>query len=132
MNISGPAVAAAWKNFLQSLSGEDERRNARLVVLHDELEAAWGVVKVRASGKSAKGHNGVKSCVGALSGFGGAGGARFWRIGVGIGRPESRERGDVSAYVLRKMSVWEREKVAGAAGEVLGILEGLRLGGEAG
>ena len=82
---------------------------------------------------SARGHRGVRSCLGALgsgsgsgSGSGGGGGNRgggFVRVGVGIGRCESRERGDVASFVLREMEARERERVEGAAGEVLRALE---------
>lgn len=46
----------------------------------------------------------------------------FTRIGIGIGRPESRESKDVANYVLRKMSVVEVQKVTEGAEEVVGIL----------
>lgn len=115
MNVSGPALATAWKTFLRDLPSEEERSRAKLVVLHDELESPFGKIKVR-NGGSARGHNGLKSCVGSL------GGMPFTRIGVGIGRPESRESGDVAAYVLRKMSGVEVMKVNSGVGEVVDIL----------
>merc|ERR1712093_416105 len=96
MNVSGPGVASAWRHFQKESRGED----TRLVVVHDELEIALGQVKVRPGAASAKGHNGLK------------------RIGVGIGRPESRDKRDVADYVLRKMSMVERGRIEGAAGKV--------------
>ncbi|KAK4697303.1 peptidyl-tRNA hydrolase, PTH1 family, partial [Lecanoromycetidae sp. Uapishka_2] len=118
MNVSGPAVAKAWKAFLQDLPNED-RTEAKLIVVHDELESPLGKVKVKASG-SAKGHNGLKSCMSSL------GGMPFTRIGVGIGRPESRESRDVANYVLRKMSSIEMQKVSDSADEVMETLAKLR------
>ncbi len=114
MNISGPAVAAAWKTFLRDLPNEDRPR-AKLVVVHDELESPLGKIKVKIGG-SARGHNGLKSCVGSL------GGMAFTRVGVGIGRPESRESRDVANYVLRKMTAMEVQKVNQGVEEVVEIL----------
>ncbi|MCJ1399982.1 hypothetical protein MMC11_003185 [Xylographa trunciseda] len=120
MNASGKPVAAAYKAFLQSLP-QDERPTAKLVVLHDELESPLGKIKMKVGG-SAKGHNGIKDIIRAM------GGADFVRIGVGIGRPESRESRDVANFVLRKMTVGEMARVRDGAGEVLMILEKIRRG----
>ncbi|KAK0121528.1 aminoacyl-tRNA hydrolase [Cadophora gregata] len=108
MNVSGPSVASAWRQFQKESRGED----TRLVVVHDELEIALGQVKVRPGTASAKGHNGLKSIGESL------GGKDYMRIGVGIGRPESRDKRDVADYVLKKMSMLERGKIEGAAGKV--------------
>lgn len=104
MNVSGTGVKSAWRKFKKD-AGEE---NARLVVVHDELEAALGTVKVRDGSSSAKGHNGLKDIGAKLAG------QRYMRIGVGIGRPESREPNAVASYVLRKMGAGERAKVEGA------------------
>jgi len=53
-------------------------------------------------------------------------GQKWVRIGVGIGRPESREPGVVAGYVLRKMSGSERGKIEGCVGRVEGELRRLR------
>jgi peptidyl-tRNA hydrolase, PTH1 family len=120
MNVSGKAVANAYNSFVRNLP-EGERDTARLVVLHDELEAPLGKIKMKAGG-SARGHNGIKSVVEAMRG------REFVRIGVGIGRPESRDSKDVADYVLKKMKPAEIEKVRDGASEVLRILERLRDG----
>ncbi|KJX98438.1 hypothetical protein TI39_contig412g00040 [Zymoseptoria brevis] len=116
MNDSGKGVRAAltaWKRSLPSGEGE-----GRLVVVHDELEKPLGAVSVKTKqGLSARGHNGLKSCAGSL------GGVEWVRIGVGIGRPESRESTDVARYVLRKMDSEQKMAVEGA---VEGVVEGLR------
>lgn len=111
MNISGKSVATAWKAFLKEQSSE-ERSRAKLIILHDELESPLGKIKFKTGG-SAKGHNGLKSCVASL------GGMEFTRVGIGIGRPESRESKEVAAYVLRKMKPAELQKVSDGAGEVM-------------
>ncbi|KAK4906497.1 hypothetical protein LTR28_000595, partial [Elasticomyces elasticus] len=50
-------------------------------------------------------------------------GQNFVRLGVGIGRPVSRESDDVARYVLRKMNPVEREKMEGIVGEVAARLK---------
>jgi peptidyl-tRNA hydrolase, PTH1 family len=108
MNVSGAGVAAAWRQFQREGRGGE----ARLVVVHDELELALGQVKVKSGSASAKGHNGLKSINGLLKG------SEYTRICVGIGRPESRDPDVVAGYVLRKMSAQERMKVEGCVGKV--------------
>ena len=114
MNVSGKSVAAAYKEFLRKL-GPDERPMAKLVIVHDELESAPGKIKLKKGG-SAKGHNGLKSCMASL------GGMEFMRLGVGIGRPESRDSQEVANYVLRKMTPSEILKIKSGAGDALELL----------
>jgi PTH1 family peptidyl-tRNA hydrolase len=112
MNTSGPTLLKAWNSFV-SIYG---LANSGLIVLHDELELPLGQVKVKSGKSSAKGHNGIKSVQASLQGAGLVDrlGPNFVRIGVGIGRPASREREDVSQFVLGQMTRNEREKVEGA------------------
>lgn len=65
----------------------------RVVVLHDEIDLPFGEVRTRLGGGLA-GHNGLKSL---RRGFGDAG---FWRVRVGVGRPDSTDPEIVSRYVL--------------------------------
>lgn len=69
-----------------------------------------------------RGHNGIKSIQAALPNV------PFVRIGIGIGRPESREPDVVAKYVLRKMTDRERHSVEGCAGKVIDILEDIGEG----
>ncbi|EME81907.1 uncharacterized protein MYCFIDRAFT_7621, partial [Pseudocercospora fijiensis CIRAD86] len=104
MNESGKGVRAAWMNWTKSLSLADGE--GRLVIVHDELEKPLGAVSLRTQqGLSAKGHNGIKSVLAHL------GKLPFARIGVGIGRPTSRQSDDVARFVLRKMDPREKEAV---------------------
>lgn len=119
MNLSGPPLAKAWRSFLASLPSDLDRRLARLVVLHDELESPLGRVKVKTGG-SVRGHKGLKSVLEQL------GAKEFVRVGVGIGRPDSRKPEDVIRFVLRKISQEEMSAVSEAAGEVLEILNTIR------
>jgi PTH1 family peptidyl-tRNA hydrolase len=67
----------------------------RTVVLHDEIDLPFGEVQVRLGGGLA-GHNGLKSL---KRGFGDP---EFWRVRVGVGRPDSTDPEVVSAYVLSR------------------------------
>jgi PTH1 family peptidyl-tRNA hydrolase len=125
MNLSGKGVAGAYRAWVreQSLSSATTATatTGRLVVLHDELEKPLGSVTVREQqGLSAKGHNGIKSCLASL------GNIPFVRVGVGIGRPLSREPDHVASYVLKKMTPGERQKVEAAAREVMTRLMALK------
>jgi peptidyl-tRNA hydrolase, PTH1 family len=115
MNVSGPPLVAAWRQFVRD-EGAD---GARLVVVHDELEAALGSVKVKKGGGSARGHNGLKSIEEALCGTRmGDGAWEYVRIGIGIGRPASRDSSEVADYVLRKVTPQEKAKVEACVGRV--------------
>lgn len=120
MNVSGPAVSSAWKAF-----SKDAQRNGeigKLIVLHDELELGLGLVKVKSGKLSPRGHNGLKSIRDAMPGV------DYTRIGIGIGRPVSREPKAVADYVLRKMTGKERDAILSSVGRVEGELRKLALG----
>ncbi|KAH9827340.1 Peptidyl-tRNA hydrolase [Teratosphaeria destructans] len=111
MNESGKGVKAAFHAWSRGLSGGQQ---GRLVVIYDELEQPLGKVTVRtATGLSARGHNGLKSIMAAMPQ------APFARIGLGIGRPVSRDSDAVARYVLGKMRPGERERIEGSVGEVV-------------
>jgi PTH1 family peptidyl-tRNA hydrolase len=65
----------------------------RVIVIHDEIDLPFGEIQVRLGGGLA-GHNGLKSL---KKGFGDP---EFWRVRVGVGRPDSTDPEIVSAYVL--------------------------------
>jgi len=111
MNDSGPGLAAAWRAFCSSASAAGEP--PRLVVVYDDMELACGKFNVKGgAGKSARGHNGLKS----LLGVSGMKTVDFSRVGVGIGpRPLSREPDEVARFVLRKMTAAQRGAVEGLA-----------------
>jgi PTH1 family peptidyl-tRNA hydrolase len=69
----------------------------RIVVVHDEIDLAFGEVRSRLGGGLA-GHNGLKSLKAEL------GGADFWRVRVGVGRPDSTDPDIVAGYVLGRFS----------------------------
>jgi PTH1 family peptidyl-tRNA hydrolase len=76
----------------------------RVLVLHDEIDLPFGDVRVRLGGGLA-GHNGLKSL---KRGFGDP---EFWRVRVGVGRPDSTDPEIVASYVLGRFRE-PREEVA--------------------
>ena len=110
MNVSGPWVAKAWRGALKAQGDEGTSRAVNrvgLLLIHDDLEEALGVLKVRPWTRSHRGHNGLKSISTKLrpAEFEGA---HWARVSVGIGRPDERDKMSVSDYVLRQMSSEER------------------------
>lgn len=93
----------------------------RVVVVHDEIDLPFGEVRARLGGGLA-GHNGLKSL---KRGFGDA---EFWRVRVGVGRPDSTDPEVVASYVLSRFRE-PREQVAAliesAAGETERLVEEL-------
>ncbi|KAJ5953463.1 hypothetical protein N7454_000359 [Penicillium verhagenii] len=123
---------------------------ATLVILHDELEAPLGKVRVKRGGPevaSLRGHRGLISVCESLRGKGlypaqlqgqpgqkqqGRKGGKeeclprdlsILRVGVGIGRPDSRAKNAVADYVLAEMDAVELAAVKKAVEPVMGILE---------
>ena len=98
----------------------------RVVAIHDEIDLPFGEVQSRLGGGLA-GHNGLKSLRAGLGDEG------FWRVRVGVGRPDSTDPEVVSAYVLgsfREPRAEVEELVAGGADEAERLVE--RLSGERG
>jgi PTH1 family peptidyl-tRNA hydrolase len=85
MNVSGDSAGPARGSLRTPLD--------RVIVLHDEIDLPFGEVRVRLGGGLA-GHNGLKSL---KRGFGDA---EFWRVRVGVGRPDSTDPEIVASYVL--------------------------------
>lgn len=104
MNVSGDSAGPARGSLKVPLE--------RTIVLHDEIDLPFGEVRVRLGGGMA-GHNGLKSL---KRGFGDA---EFWRLRVGVGRPDTTDPEIVSAYVLGRFREprAEVEALIGAAAE---------------
>lgn len=100
MNASGDSVGPARGSLKAPLD--------RLVVVHDEIDLPFGEVQSRIGGGLA-GHNGLKSLKQGL------GSAEFWRVRVGVGRPDSTDPEIVSAYVLGRFRE-PREEVEALVG----------------
>ena len=120
MNESGKGLKAAFTAWSKHIPIGEE---GRVVVIYDELEKPLGSVTVRTNqGASARGHNGLKSILKLMRDV------PFARIGIGIGRPVSRESNEVARYVLKKMTPPEKEKIDGSVEEVVRKLQQLERG----
>jgi PTH1 family peptidyl-tRNA hydrolase len=75
---------------------------AQLVVIHDELDIAFGTLRVKLGGGD-NGHNGLRSIRSSL------GTGDFYRVRCGIGRPPGRQ--DVADFVLTNYSSTERKEL---------------------
>ncbi|KAH9994035.1 peptidyl-tRNA hydrolase [Russula vinacea] len=84
MNLSGPPVLMALRKTV--------RAAPYMIVLHDSIEHKPTTVSQK-FGRSGNGHNGVR---------------RFFRLRLGIGRPDSPES-DVADYVLSRLPNFERQ-----------------------
>ncbi|CAI7657925.1 unnamed protein product [Penicillium pancosmium] len=147
ISSSGVALPLGGDLTTSTSAGVGGGMPTTLVILHDELEQPLGKIRVKRGGPEAsslRGHRGLISVCESLRGKGlypsksgvagnsnsngkGKGGARrdlsILRVGVGIGRPESRGKNAVADYVLTEMDGREMEAVKRAAGHVVGVLE---------
>ena len=94
MNESGPAYA--------SVARKHDIRPDHLIAAHDELDLAFGALRVKFGGSTA-GHHGLDSLVAGLRT------PDFYRLRLGIGRPPGRQ--DPLDFVLRPFSKKEEEAV---------------------
>lgn len=92
MNINGVSVAKAANKY--GIKPED------ILLVHDELDKPLGKIAVKHGG-SARGHNGVRSCVDCLQTD------VMKRLRVGIGRPTGKTA--VDRYVLGRFSSEEKK-----------------------
>jgi PTH1 family peptidyl-tRNA hydrolase len=102
---AGPRVAVLMPQTYMNESGESvgpARGELRvpleeIVVVHDEIDLPFGEIRTKLGGGVA-GHNGLKSLKQGL------GSTDFWRVRVGVGRPDSSDPEIVSAHVLGRFS----------------------------
>jgi PTH1 family peptidyl-tRNA hydrolase len=79
MNLSGVSVQAAAAFYKIKIE--------EIIVVHDELELPLGCISLKFSG-GLGGHNGLRSMQKSF------GSADFWRLRIGLGRPDSRLPGE--------------------------------------
>ena len=94
MNVSGGPVAGLLRYY--DVAPED------LVVVHDELDLGFGVVRLKRGGGEG-GHNGLRSVSASI------GTKDYLRVRVGIGRPPGRQ--DPADFVLKRFSGAERKEL---------------------
>ena len=96
-----------------------------MLVVHDDVDLEAGRLQARAGGGLA-GHNGLRSLRDGL------GGADFWRVRAGVGRPDSSDPEIVSRYVLSKFRESPEqvsELIERAADEAARLVEQIGAGG---
>jgi len=105
MNLSGIAVSALTKKYKIDLPRPSRagRSLDNLLVVCDDLDLGFGVIKIRPSGSSG-GHRGLGSIIDSLGSQG------FPRLRVGIGRP-LQARTDAASFVLSPFAKKEKEKI---------------------
>jgi PTH1 family peptidyl-tRNA hydrolase len=111
MNLSGDSVAACAAYF--------RIPPAAIVVVHDELDLAPGVVRLKRGGGHG-GHNGLRSIDRQL------GSNDYLRVRIGIGHPGPG--GDVSGYVLGKPPAEERSAILDAIDAVIAVFDRVLAG----
>jgi peptidyl-tRNA hydrolase, PTH1 family len=105
MNASGRPV--------QMLAGFFKIPAAEILVVHDELDFAPGVAKMKLGGGIA-GHNGLKDISQRL------GTHEYWRLRLGIGHPGDKNA--VAGYVLQKPLAEERDLIDAAIARGIEVL----------
>lgn len=105
MNLSGEAVQAAQSFY--KIAPDN------ILVIHDELDIAFGQIRMRVGGASA-GHNGIKSISKVI-------GEHYGRIRIGIG-PKNPPAIDSADFVLQKFTKDEQAQMANMTREVNAIL----------
>lgn len=112
MNSSGRPV--------QMLASFFKISPAEILVVHDELDFAPGVSKIKQGGGIA-GHNGLRDISARL------GSHDYWRLRIGIGHPGDRQA--VTDYVLHKPGQEEHSEIDAAIGRSLEVFP-LALAGD--
>lgn len=107
VNDSGQAVGAMVRRY-----GIDDP--AQLIVVHDELDLAPAIVRVKVGGGLA-GHNGLRSITQHLKT------QDYVRVRIGVGKPPSKERG--ADHVLSRIPAAERKLLDVAVQEAADAVE---------
>jgi PTH1 family peptidyl-tRNA hydrolase len=94
MNEAGPTYA--------SLARKHRVQPDHVIVVHDEIDLAFGALRVKFGGSTA-GHNGVRSVAAALRT------PDFYRVRLGVGRPPGRK--DPADWVLEDFPKREEPEV---------------------
>jgi peptidyl-tRNA hydrolase, PTH1 family len=112
MNVTGGPVAGLLRYY--SVDPAD------LVVVHDDLDLPFGVVRLKRGGGEG-GHNGLRSISASI------GSKDYLRVRFGIGRPPGRQ--DPADFVLKRFSAMERKEVEFAVDLAADAVEALLADG---
>jgi PTH1 family peptidyl-tRNA hydrolase len=110
MNLSGDGVGSIAHYYKIPLE--------KIIVIHDDIDLKLGEIRVKRGGGHG-GHNGLRSIDGHI-------GKDYWRIRVGVGRPENKD--DVSDYVLTNFSKDERVVIDEALHDAIAKVQSLAEG----
>ena len=105
MNLSGQPV--------QMLAGFFRIKPEEILVVHDELDFAPGVARVKQGGGIA-GHNGLRDISQRL------GSHDYWRLRIGVGKPPAGAEG--ADYVLQKPMAEDKAAIDQAIDRALQVL----------
>lgn len=114
MNLSGEAVRAVMDFYKISAD--------YIAVIHDELDVAYGQIRLRTGGSSA-GHNGIKSVSQHI-------GENYGRIRIGVG-PKTPAQMDSANFVLQKFSDDEQAQLGNLDKETSAIITEYIYSGQA-
>jgi len=108
MNLSGQVVKKLVNFYKLDINN--------LLLVHDDLDLKFGEIKINKN-QGPAGHHGVESVVEALKT------KNFWRVRVGIGRPEKiKGEGREADFVLEKFSQEEKKHLGEIVNETAGLL----------
>ena len=111
MNLSGQPV--------QMLAGFFKFKPEEILVVHDELDFAPGVARIKQGGGIA-GHNGLRDISQRL------GSHDYWRLRLGVGKPPAGAEG--ADYVLQKPAAEDRAAIDQAIDRALAVLPEMLTG----
>ncbi|HJT60211.1 MAG TPA: aminoacyl-tRNA hydrolase [Burkholderiales bacterium] len=111
MNLSGQPV--------QMLAGFFKIKPEEILVVHDELDFAPGVARLKQGGGIA-GHNGLRDISQRL------GSHDYWRLRVGVGKPPAGAEG--ADYVLQKPAAEDKAAIDQAIDRALAVLPEMLTG----
>jgi PTH1 family peptidyl-tRNA hydrolase len=111
MNLSGDAVGRVLRFYKFPCES--------ILVVHDELDFPPGVIRLKKGGGS-NSHNGVQNIIDRV------GDDNFWRMRIGIGKPENKHQ--VQDYVLHRFRKIETTKIQNAINKAVNVVPDLILG----
>jgi peptidyl-tRNA hydrolase, PTH1 family len=111
MNLSGQPV--------QMLAGFFKFKPEEILVVHDELDFAPGVARIKQGGGIA-GHNGLRDISQRL------GSHDYWRLRIGVGKPPAGAEG--ADYVLQKPAAEDKAAIDEAINRALQVMPEMLTG----
>jgi len=120
VNIDGKKIILAKPQTFMNKSGEAVQKlisyyNIDLedvLVIHDDIDILLGEYKLQRE-KSSAGHRGVEDIIEKLNSN------DFWRLRIGVARPERKKMGNAAKFVLQKFTLLERKKIKKVFNEIL-------------